>query len=407
MASDPPAPARRPGGDGPARRRAARPPRPIRPPGCAADTGGPATPATSTTSKPGRRRPGWLRPRPARDDRAAPRSRRPAARRRSAGRFGPRRTTSSREKTTRTGRPYRSASSRAAAGAGDASLAPEGPPIGGGVGGLAAGQAPRRVRLQVGRLHPGGLEDEVPVARRHLERVAQLPAAAPALDLARTRPGPRPGSRPPPSHRRRSGTATRQSGGAVSSAKPPRPRTTSGPVRCAGATLEGRPAFGAGRARRRGAGACDAGPDRTAAATIVRHPVQRHRWASKADSTWLGRRVRGRAQPGGTGCPGCRSRTGWRRGDEGVDQPGRHLRVEPVDGRHRPARDPPHRRHARHPGRAVDEDRAAPTLALRAAAVLDRPDAQVLPQGVQERDPPRAATSTGRPSRVKATRQLS
>ena len=204
-------------------------------------------------------------------------------------------------------------------------LPAKGSPIGGGVGGLAAGEAPGRVRLQVRRLHPRGLEGEVPVAGRHLERVAQPPAAAPALDLARMRPGPPPGISPTAQPPWRSGTATRQPAGArvVGEATPAEDDIRAGPL--AGATLEGRPACRPGPPG-------DAVPARSAragshaAATIVRHPVQRHRWASKADST---------CSTAGSGPSAARrhripgvQKPHWlaARGDEGVDQPARHLR---------------------------------------------------------------------------------
>ena len=79
------------------------------------------------------------------------------ARRRCAaigGRLGPSRTQSSRENTTRTVRPNRSASSRAAAGAIDVDLPPNAPPLASGDAGVAAGFAPRRVGLEVRRLDP-------------------------------------------------------------------------------------------------------------------------------------------------------------------------------------------------------------------------------------------------------------
>src|SRR2546430_11965122 len=55
------------------------------------------------------------------------------------GRLGPKRTTSSREKTTRTMRPRRSDRARAAAGTGDDSLPPNAPPFASGVDGSPPG----------------------------------------------------------------------------------------------------------------------------------------------------------------------------------------------------------------------------------------------------------------------------
>ena len=59
--------------------------------------------------------------------------------------------------------------------------------------------------------------------------------------------------------------------------------------------------------------------------------------------------------------------------------------VEAVDGGDRPTGDPADRRHARDPRRAVDQHRAAPALALRAAAVLDRADPELVAQRAEQR----------------------
>jgi len=60
---------------------------------------------------------------------------------------------------------------------------------------------------------------------------------------------------------------------------------------------------------------------------------------------------------------------------------------EPPERRHPATGDAPCRRHARHPRGAVDQHRAAPALALRAAAVLRRAIAQVLAQDVEQGPP--------------------
>jgi hypothetical protein len=52
-------------------------------------------------------------------------------------------------------------------------------------------------------------------------------------------------------------------------------------------------------------------------------------------------------------------------------------------------------RDARHPGRAVDPDRAAAALALGAAPVLDRATAELFAQRVEERDPVRDRDALG------------
>ena len=66
-----------------------------------------------------------------------PSARSPAA---TGGRLGPVRTTSWRENTTRTGRPYRSANRRAASGAPEATLPPKAPPLPSGVAGNPPGR---------------------------------------------------------------------------------------------------------------------------------------------------------------------------------------------------------------------------------------------------------------------------
>ena len=71
-------------------------------------------------------------------------------------------------------------------------------------------------------------------------------------------------------------------------------------------------------------------------------------------------------------------------GDERVRPTAADVRVEPVDGRHLPAGDSPERRHAGHPRRTVDPDGAATALALRTTAVLGRPAAEMLAQGVEQ-----------------------
>ena len=59
--------------------------------------------------------------------------------------------------------------------------------------------------------------------------------------------------------------------------------------------------------------------------------------------------------------------------------------VETLERRDGPTGDPADRRDARDARLTVDPHRAAPALALRAAAVLRRPDAEMLAQGVEQR----------------------
>ncbi len=61
-----------------------------------------------------------------------------------------------------------------------------------------------------------------------------------------------------------------------------------------------------------------------------------------------------------------------------------HLGVEPVEGGDRAAGHASGRGDAGHPGLAVDQHRAAAALALGAAAVLGRANAQVLAQDVEQ-----------------------
>ncbi len=212
------------------------------------------------------------------------------------GRLGPRRTTSSRPSSTRTGRPCRSASSRAAAPHRAGLLAAERAAVGERRRGLAAGLAPGGVGLEVAGLDPAGPQRGGPVAGRELER-------GPGVDR-----GPRPWTLPaaarasasvsptaqPPSP---SGTATSAPAGAVSSAKPPWPSATAGATCCGRAALE-RGSLGGPRTRTRRRfarpsvrnidGFAVRAPSpvaRSHASRIVRQPVQRQRWARRACST--------------------------------------------------------------------------------------------------------------------------
>ncbi len=73
------------------------------------------------------------------------------------------------------------------------------------------------------------------------------------------------------------------------------------------------------------------------------------------------------------------------RGLERRDEPIEQRFVETVERRDLPARHASGRGDAGYAGHAVDEDRAAPALALGAAAVLDRTVAQLIAQRVEER----------------------
>ena len=88
--------------------------------------------------------------------------------------LGPSRTTSSREKRTRTARPWRSASSRAAAATGEVVLPPNAPPFASGPAGSPPGTHHGRVRLQVGGLDPARRQAH-PAVRAVRERAAVEP----------------------------------------------------------------------------------------------------------------------------------------------------------------------------------------------------------------------------------------
>ena len=160
-------------------------------------------------------------------------------------------------------------------------LAPERPAVGERAGRFAARLAPRGVGLQVGGLHPGGAQGQVPVTVGHGQRRHRSHGRAPALDLAR---------RPP-----------RLGQGLADGV--PAPAVGDGHQRALRVVVVGEPA----------GAQCDLGPDlagaprprwsarrpaasrsrvssaarrsATAASWIVRQPVQRQRWAARARST--------------------------------------------------------------------------------------------------------------------------
>ncbi len=101
------------------------------------------------------------------------------------GRFGPSRTTSSRDASTRTTRPCRSASSRAALIADGVDLATERASVGQRRRRLSSGRAPRRVRLEIGGLDPLGLQRQGPVAVGNGNRLPDVDGRSPALHLRR------------------------------------------------------------------------------------------------------------------------------------------------------------------------------------------------------------------------------
>ena len=204
------------------------------------------------------------------------------------GRLGPRRTTSSRrpEHPDRRAGARRPGAGRRSA-TGECSLPPKAPPLAQRRGRLAAGPAPRGVGLDVGRLDPGGLQGEGPVARR-----------AASTGWSRGRPVLRPCTLPARARASRQrlghdvaaravGHRHQRVGRAVSSAKPPaaedhvraRPAGHAGPSSgarpAASRRVTARPVRAPASVRRR------RGPAQ-AASTMVCQPVHRHRWASRA-----------------------------------------------------------------------------------------------------------------------------
>ena len=127
---------------------------------------------------------------------------------------------------------------------------------------------------------------------------------APALDLARRRPAPRPAVSPTTQEPSAARTATRASAGAVSSANPPSPSATRGATRWAPRPSRVARRRGgmevAGRVRRAGCDRPGSPPRR-----IVCHPVQRQRWASSAWSHGTG--VPGSAPASRTMIPGVQN----------------------------------------------------------------------------------------------------
>ena len=261
-----------------------------------------------------------------------------------------------------------------------------------------AGAAPAGIGLDVGRLDPGRLQGQGPLARpvRRRDATGARCCCGPAPARSPARPARKPGAvgASAPSW-------TRAPAGRRSSAKPARPRTTSGPESWkSGPSIWARQAARSGIARhvdgRRAPSWSDV--ERPAAAsTMDCHPVQRQRWARSAAST---------SRRDG-GAPGACSSAARRMTMPGVQKPHwlapwrRRRRPSGLAARRRqslergdlPPGDAAHRGDAGDTGRVVDPDGAAATLTLRATAVLDGAAAEFLAQRVEEEMPSATATS--------------
>ena len=272
-------------------------------------------------------------------------------------------------------------------------LPPNAPPLASGGRRLAAGHAPRRVGLQVAGLDPRRTQRAAHPRRGSSIGHRQGGGGPPALHLAGCRGASvsvSPTTHSPADRTHRDQGVERS--GIVGEATPS-PRH-SAPTTC---------------------GACPSNVARRAAS-----PPDRRRPRSRRCPARPPRRPPpgSSASPctgrGGRGAPGrlrprsaghARSRPGQTQDDPRRAEPAlagpRGLNVSA----HRPASSspstlvtcpsghPPGRRHAGHPGLAVDQDGAAAALPLRAAAVLGGPDAQGGPEG------PRAASSRRRAPR--------
>ncbi len=240
---------------------------------------------------------------------------------------------------------------------------------------FAAGRAPRGVELQVGGLDPGRAQGGRPVAGRHVERVGQLGGGAPALDLAGRRPGL--GQRlahGPPARLVGGGDGDQRvgRGGVVREPAAAQRHLGRHPLGCP--ALDRRPPGGGLQVTpRRPGGSVVGGPDggrgdgrrsvedRAPARAAAQVGEQRllHRGGVGEVGALGGQALQPHHDPRGAEAA-LAAAGGAERG------PPRRQPVggQAVEGGHRPPPHPPGRRHAGHPGRPVDEHRAAAALAL-------------------------------------------
>ena len=268
--------------------------------------------------------------------------------------------------------------------------------------GLAAGRAPGRVGLEVGGLDPAGGEAHAARHRlRELERRHRDPRWCGDPAPCPRAPAPPAGSRPRPSPGRPRLVGRGRGSRAGEGPRPARrgARRRRRTRRRPGARRD-RPAARAppSSPARRGGGveiafAEHARPGAPSIASYtVCHPVHRHRCAARARSKstrrvlpWASAAAT-RTRIPGVQNPHCEPPRRHEPGREVVA----HRGVEPVDGRHRPAVDARRGRDAGDARFAVDQDRAAPALALGRAPVLHRERRPIA------RAAPRATTPPGR-----------
>ena len=257
-------------------------------------------------------------------------------------------------------------------------------------GGLA-GAAPAGVRLDVGRLDPGRLEREGPVALGHLDRVRQGHRAVATLDPSAPGPGGAEGRGERRIHPELDQRAGRHR--VVGEAAPTEDHV--GPRRLESRPLELGPPRGQHRipwmagerarravdAQRAARGLHDGLPARAPAQMGAqgRLDAAARRWPTRA------RRFE-RSQPEHDAGSAEAALAGPVLDEGGGPAVAQHRRRS-LEGGDVAARDAADGRHAGDAGCPVDPHGAAAALALRAAAVLDRAAAELVAQRVQEADP--------------------
>ncbi len=284
------------------------------------------------------------------------------------GRFGPHRTTSSRDHSARTGRPCSAASVGRSARHPGVGLPAERAAVRQRISSRLSRSRPRRVGLEVRGLDPRRAQRQRPVARRARRSAIAGPPSCAGLVASPTRPALRGRSPRWPNPCRRATAPQRVNPPArESSANRPPPAATSGPTRwCTPPSIVARRAAAS---RSRGTAETDVAAASAAASTMVRQPVQRQRCASSARptvaSSWRSS-VHSRMMIPGVQKPHWLApvavKAAVHRSRVAGSRPSNVVTSRPPD--------PRDGRHARDPRRAVDQHRAASALTLGAASVL-------------------------------------